>query len=147
MRGELGSDTYIYRNGDGRDTIKNFSRPGDVDVLKFPDHSLHMIEVTTRGTDLILSVHGEKDASIRIQGYNASMTWPLHEIQFKDGRKLTQSQLQKYFPIEPKRSTTVKPEAKAGPAKRQKPSSEAVPAAPPPEKPVSRPVRIKGGQA
>ncbi|WP_193615762.1 calcium-binding protein [Massilia sp. YMA4] len=80
-----GSDTYIFRSGDGRDIIFD-KGPSGVDVLELgeglnPSH----LDIKVRGRDLIFSFNEGAD-SITIEGYlNASEENRIEIIRFADG--------------------------------------------------------------
>lgn len=103
LSGDNGSDTYIYHQGDGMDLIRNFSRPGDRDILRFVDHPQSAVEVSVRGNDLYFTIIQDPKSGVRVQGFNASMYWPLYRVEFKDGKVMTQKQMQALFPVEPAR--------------------------------------------
>ena len=64
MNGEDGSDTYIYNNGDGADTITETTNNGSADKLQIAGHTLAELKVarsTTNANDLVLTFTNNAD--------------------------------------------------------------------------------------
>jgi hypothetical protein len=98
MRGEKGNDTYLYRGGDGLDSIQNFSNEGEIDVVRFVNHVKGAVTIRTKGTDLLLTVNDDPKQGIRIIGFNGSATWPLSRIEYREGKPTTVAELQALYP-------------------------------------------------
>ena len=99
LRGELGSDTYIYAAGDGMDNIQNYSRTGDLDVIRFVNHTRQGVSIQVKGQDLLLMVGGTgKPAGIRIVKFTGSNTHPIARIEYREGPPTTLRELQALFP-------------------------------------------------
>lgn len=86
--GGAGDDTYIFRRGDGRDTIiDSDSTVGNVDTIFFgSDIAPEDVVVKRSGNNLVLWIKDTTDA-ITVQGYyqSYSTAYRIERIQFDDG--------------------------------------------------------------
>jgi Ca2+-binding RTX toxin-like protein len=74
LNGDNGSDTYIYNNGDGADTITELANKGTADKLQIAGHSLVELKVAqsaTNANDLVLTFTNNAD-QITLVGSAAS---------------------------------------------------------------------------
>ncbi|GAU75501.1 calcium-binding protein [Fusibacter sp. 3D3] len=79
--GGLGNDTYIYKSGDGNDTIIEENYPRDTilglvnnDVVNLNDINAEDILLLKSGADLLLKFIGKPDDSLRISKYFRGMS-------------------------------------------------------------------------
>lgn len=99
LRGEMGSDVYVYRHGDGMDRIQNYSREGDVDVVRFPRYMRQGVTVRVKGNDLLLlTEETPKPQGIQITNFNGSNTHPIARIEFREGPPIQAAELIALFP-------------------------------------------------
>ncbi|WP_143481806.1 calcium-binding protein, partial [Pseudomonas citronellolis] len=89
LHGGDGSDVYRFERGWGQDRIDNYDRSADkVDAIEFgSDISVDDIQLSRRGSDLILSLKGTDDR-ITLSSYlfnDGNNLYRLEEIRFADG--------------------------------------------------------------
>ncbi len=79
-----GSDTYLYRKGDGSDVIDDENRSTtDVDVLKLLDLNPADVELTKNGVHAYLKVVSTGDViTLDDQFWSATENWGIEEIRF-----------------------------------------------------------------
>jgi Ca2+-binding RTX toxin-like protein len=97
LTGQVGSDVYVYRSGDGNDTIADVVVSGgyygtyiyggasnEVDVLRLTN--LNAADVTLRhsGNDLYVKVNANGQ-EIKVQDHFANPYWGIEKIEFADG--------------------------------------------------------------
>ncbi|MGY3496334.1 calcium-binding protein [Bradyrhizobium sp. USDA 4502] len=84
LNGIAGSDTYIYRLGDGNDTIYDgsWSTP-DIDVLRFTDLNASDLSFTHSGTYLIVTVNANGQTVTVQDEFNSG--GGVERIEFADG--------------------------------------------------------------
>ncbi|MEM7425514.1 MAG: cadherin-like domain-containing protein [Pseudomonadota bacterium] len=102
-----GSDTYIYRLGDGRDIIRDNGAPDDFDVLQFgagiAPGDVSATRPANNPGDLLLSL--PDGGSVLIAGYQSSATG-IEEIRFDDGSSWDQQQIAALADVAPVQSTS-----------------------------------------
>jgi trimeric autotransporter adhesin len=82
------ADTYIYRKGDGQDTIKDFDlTDGVIDVLKMTNIKSNEVTVTHNGYDVEIRVNGSNDKVIIQDFLTSSDGYKIEQIEFADGSK------------------------------------------------------------
>uniref|UniRef100_UPI003204B6F2 calcium-binding protein n=3 Tax=Pseudomonas syringae TaxID=317 RepID=UPI003204B6F2 len=104
LNGGVGSDTYVLNIGDGRDVINETSvstssSTTDIDVISFlTDVSPSSVNVSTNGTDLVLSYNNGQD-NITIKSWFASTydRYQIERIEFADGTVWLASNLSAQF--------------------------------------------------
>ncbi|NTU54596.1 MAG: hypothetical protein HGA97_13100, partial [Chlorobiaceae bacterium] len=87
QQGGLGNDRYLFRRGDGQDTINDYdSVGGEVDTLWFgPDIAPSEVTASRVGTDLLLAVQGTPD-TIRVSSwFSTTGVYVLDRIEFSVG--------------------------------------------------------------
>lgn len=86
LEGGSGNDVYIYRRGDGSDTISDVDgTAGNADVVRF-DASIAMSDVVLKrsGDDLYLSIAGSADA-IRLRNWFLDPAYRIERVEFAGG--------------------------------------------------------------
>ena len=90
---ETGSDTYIYRRGDGNDTIIDNGFLGGSDRLFFEDVASSEVQLVRFQNDLIIQIlTTSQEITVRDQFKNANSTG-LEVIEFVDGSTLDRAQI------------------------------------------------------
>jgi Ca2+-binding RTX toxin-like protein len=102
LQGEVGSDVYVYRSGDGSDVIDDvrsvFQSDGygggswihyggasnEVDVLRLTDLNASDVTLRHSGSDLYVRVNATGQ-EIRVADHFASAYWGIEKIEFADG--------------------------------------------------------------
>ncbi|CAH1208159.1 hypothetical protein PAECIP111893_02849 [Paenibacillus plantiphilus] len=86
LEGSAGNDTYLFRRGDGQDTITEYdSTAGNADTLQFMDIASSEVKLSRSGDHLIISVNGSTD-SVTIRDYFYSLGYyRVESITFSDG--------------------------------------------------------------
>lgn len=97
MNGGWGDDIYVYRSGDGNDTITEHRQtwdPTPVDVLKLTDLNADGVTLSRTGNDLLVGVNATGQL-ITIAGHFASVsTDGIQRLDFADGTSLNRTQMQ-----------------------------------------------------
>jgi Ca2+-binding RTX toxin-like protein len=87
LRGDGGSDTYVYAHGDGSDTINDQSpSTAEIDVLHLTDLNSEQVDLSKSGTTLFIrdKLNGST-ISVLSQYYSASQNWGIEQLKFADG--------------------------------------------------------------
>lgn len=90
LAGGMGNDTYVYRRGDGHDTIiENDKTAGNEDILRLADLMPDEVTLFADGMDLVVSVNptpGEEVTdTVRVAGWFARSAAMVERIVFADG--------------------------------------------------------------
>jgi Ca2+-binding RTX toxin-like protein len=92
--GNAGSDTYVYRKGDGNDIILDKGAgSSDVDLLKFPDLSASEVELARNGDDLLVHVLDTNSYILVRDQFGSVATDGIERIEFKDNISLDRSEI------------------------------------------------------
>ena len=86
MRGEAGNDLYVFRRGDGQDTIDNYDTTADrSDVLRMgPEIAANDVQLTLSGTSLVVAIRGTSDR-VTINSFFSSDHFAINGIALADG--------------------------------------------------------------
>ena len=87
LQGGAGSDTYVWKQGDGNDNIDDQSgSTTEVDVLKLEGLNASDVTLSRLGQHLYVTDNatGEK-ISVSYQYYSSTANWGVEQIQFADG--------------------------------------------------------------
>jgi Ca2+-binding RTX toxin-like protein len=84
LKGSFGSDTYLYRAGDGNDTIQDEGLGGDTDKLKLVALNAADITLGRTGLDLYVTVNATNEV-VRVVNHFDSTPYGLEQIVFADG--------------------------------------------------------------
>jgi Ca2+-binding RTX toxin-like protein len=101
LSGGAGNDTYVFRRGDGIDTIVDFSAgAGSTNSIRF-DASVAVADVTaaTARNDLVLSIDGTGDRLI-LKDWFASGGHSINRVEFADGTVWDETDLLAAIPAE-----------------------------------------------
>lgn len=92
--GNSGSDTYVYRKGDGNDIILDKGAgSSDVDLLKFPDLSASEVELARNGDDLLVHVLDTNSYILVRDQFGSVATDGIERIEFKDNVVLSRLEI------------------------------------------------------
>ncbi|MGX8835642.1 calcium-binding protein, partial [Amedibacillus sp. YH-ame6] len=86
LSGGLGNDTYIYRKGDGNDTIYDYDGNNELKLMKMNCDSLLFIK---SGSDLIITFK-DNEGGIKLQNYESSCDYRNIKLSFDDGTSYTE---------------------------------------------------------
>lgn len=94
LNGGSGNDTYIYRNGDGADTINDFDNEFflGTDHLILADATLADTTLSRNGTDLILSFASGGSVTIKSM-LEENLKWAIDQTHFADGTVLDEASM------------------------------------------------------
>ncbi|TND00644.1 MAG: outer membrane adhesin-like protein [Rhodocyclaceae bacterium] len=85
LLGGAGNDDYVFRRGDGRDTIgESDATAGNVDTLQLADLTVGEVTLGIDGFDLLLQVTGSDDA-VRMPNWFDSASTRVERIVLADG--------------------------------------------------------------
>ncbi|WP_422450650.1 calcium-binding protein [Endozoicomonas sp. ALB091] len=88
LHGDKGNDSYIFAQGDGHDTITEYSSGTDTDVIQLSESILPANTILLRQTDdLLIKIDGDAQ-SIRVRNYfnnDATSGYAVDRIEFADG--------------------------------------------------------------
>ncbi|WP_422463575.1 calcium-binding protein [Endozoicomonas sp. ALB115] len=88
LHGDKGNDNYIFAQGDGHDTITEYSSGTDTDVIQLGESILPANTTLLRQTDdLLIKIDGDAQ-SIRVRNYfnnDATSGYAVDRIEFADG--------------------------------------------------------------
>ncbi|ADL52075.1 calcium-binding protein [Clostridium cellulovorans] len=86
LYGEAGQDIYVFRKGDGQDTINDTAGENNtiIDTLRFEDIDSTEVTLNKSAYDLVITVNGSSD-SVRILSYFYSNDYKVEKIEFQDG--------------------------------------------------------------
>lgn len=99
ISGGEGGDVYIYREGDGSDTINDGSASlQDIDVLQLIDLWDFQVTLERDGNDLQVIVDNGDIVTIKDQFRTDSLYWGIERIEFADGSALTLDDIMEMFP-------------------------------------------------
>ncbi len=87
LMGGIGNDTYIWRKGDGNDTIREQDQgmtPGNTDVLKLVDVNTEDVGFSRRGDDLLVKILSTNEL-ITIQDQYGSVDQRVEVVEFANG--------------------------------------------------------------
>lgn len=92
--GNAGSDTYVYRKGDGNDIIiDKGAGASDIDLLKFPDLAVSEVELARNGDDLLVHVLDTNSYILVRDQFDSIATDGVERIEFKDNFSLSRSEI------------------------------------------------------
>ncbi|KEJ87726.1 beta strand repeat-containing protein, partial [Sulfitobacter donghicola] len=96
--GGAGGDTYIYRTGDGRDSINDLgTTTGGSDTVIVEGYLAENMAVTLGGADNLVmdfgNAHGARDVLTLANSYSGTHAGAIEQVQFADGSTFTMEQL------------------------------------------------------
>ena len=103
INGGSGNDSYVYRRGDGTDTIQDDAWNGADDILRFSDINQDSVAIGRAGDDLVLTIApsvagGTDGGAITIKGgLNQDYGAGVERFQFADGSIVTASDLRQRY--------------------------------------------------
>ncbi len=95
LSGGNGGDTYVYRAGDGRDTINDLGQAsGGVDTLIIEGYVIENATIKQQGADTLLLDFGTTEDSIALaNSYSGSHAGAIERVIFADGQVFDRAQL------------------------------------------------------
>lgn len=98
LSGGAGGDTYVYRAGDGRDSINDLgTATGGSDTVIFEGYLVENMAVILSGADnLVLdfgNAYGARDVLTLANSYAGTNAGAIEQVQFTDGQTFTMAQL------------------------------------------------------
>lgn len=84
LMGGYGNDVYLFRRGDGSDTVINDSAPQDLDTLRFEDVLPNEVIVTREYSALVVSISGTDDRVV-IDNWFSTPSQRLESVEFSGG--------------------------------------------------------------
>lgn len=100
LAGGCGADTYLFSQGDGRDTISGGAVFGNDDVRDTLQFGAGItpgnVALSQAGANLVLTVNGTPD-EVTIVSY--FLNWPNETITFADGTVWTDEMISRLFPV------------------------------------------------
>ena len=86
LEGGLGSDTYIWGRGDGHDTVNNHAEDyaSTTDTVLFYNIAMAEMAFSIDGDDLVCTVAGDGESSLRIENWNLGSAYQPDKFQFSD---------------------------------------------------------------
>ena len=94
LRGWTGSDTYVYRSGDGSDYIDDeFGSTSETDVLRLTDLNASDVTLSRSGVHAILTVNATGATVTFDEEFYNSAYWGIDRIDFADGTSWDRTQI------------------------------------------------------
>jgi Ca2+-binding RTX toxin-like protein len=86
LNGGIGNDTYLYKRGDGSDTIaENDANAGNIDTVRFDGTvAAADVKVTRDVSNLYLNINGTTDR-IELQSWFDNNAFKIEQVEFADG--------------------------------------------------------------
>ncbi|CAN7623273.1 M10 family metallopeptidase C-terminal domain-containing protein [Bosea sp. LjRoot9] len=109
ISGSAGGDVYIYRSGDGSDTINDGAGYTDnVDVLRFTNLNASDLSLTRAGDDLKITVIPTGEViTVAMQFYSTTESWGIERFDFADGTSWDLATINANAAIDPTGDATV----------------------------------------